>query len=340
MIRFSCNNCEKKLKVPYEYVSKKVKCPGCSTALVVPAPPEPEQPSDEANIFSDLKSDLEQMESQGTVDHEQNEILRESRQQEKQQEIDDTQWHEAPKKKKPKKEASDSSDSSVVKLLLSIALGVVGAAIGAGVWALVALLTFFFLGKLSGMAVVCLGAVTGTGVVIGGHKTGIKLAIISAVLTICGILGGKYIMINVAADTVTAVGRHAMNKQMPKEVHDQIAADPTMLGMAAVFDMYLAGSVSEDNKDEYQTVYFDEDFESASPEIQDLHKVAMARSEEWDRPTRYQKVIAWRNSLFVIDDDTRKKAILRSFSIFEIIGSLVAIGLAFRIGMGHYSHFG
>ena len=337
MIRFSCNNCEKKLKVPYEYVSKKVKCPACDTALVVPQPPAPEQPADEANIFSDLKSDLEMMESQGAADYEQNEIMRESRNQNKEQDIDDSQWHDAPKKKKPKKESNGELKSDMAKLPLAIILGSVGAAIGAGVWALIAIVTFFILGSISGLAVIAIGFVTATGVVISGHTTGLRLAIISALITVCGILGGKFIMVNVFVDTVAASGKHYIQKISPKDIHDEIAQDNTILGMAAVHDLFLEGEVDKVMKDSYQEEYMDGDVTEASVEIQELHTIAMEKGMAWDRPTRYQKVLAWNKSLYDSVGDDVKKSFFKYFSIFEIVGAIFAVALAFRIGMGYYS---
>ena len=338
MIRFSCDNCNKKLKVPYEYVSKKVKCPGCSNALIVPAPPEPEQPADEGNLFSDLKSDLEQMESHGAVDYQQNELLRETREAEREQEIDDSQWHEKPKKKKPKKESSGEGTSDMIKLPLAILLGCIGAAIGAGVWALVSFFGLLFFGGIaSGLAVVAVGFVTGTGAVISGHSTGIKLGAISAIITLCAILGGKYIVVNLIADTATAVGTSYMSKIPPKEIHDYIRQDENILGVAAAFDIYQAAEIDKALYEAYKDEYIEGDFSDVSTDISELHEYAMETGLAWDRPTRYEKVMAWQSSLFEIDKSTRKKAVFKMFNIFEIVGSLFAIGLAFRIGMGHYS---
>jgi phage FluMu protein Com len=36
-ITFSCNSCNKKLRVKDELAGRKVKCPGCATVLQVPA---------------------------------------------------------------------------------------------------------------------------------------------------------------------------------------------------------------------------------------------------------------------------------------------------------------
>lgn len=52
MIRFHCNNCQKKIGVPTQYAGRRVRCPSCQQAVRVPGTEEQEK--SDVSVLSDL----------------------------------------------------------------------------------------------------------------------------------------------------------------------------------------------------------------------------------------------------------------------------------------------
>ncbi len=322
MIRFSCENCEKKLKVPVEYASKRVKCPSCETALVVPEPPAPEQSADEANIFSDLKSDLEMMESQGAADYEQNQALRESRLQDKEQDIDDSQWHETPKKKKPGKSAVGEIAVDAAKLPLAIALGAGGALVGAFLWALVVKITGYEIGWIA----IGVGFLTGLGFTLSGASLNNFTGVIAAVLAVVGIFAGKYIAVTWILNENTTI--------TVENAADLIEMNQDCLAFAAVFEMANNGEISELQQLEHDNAYYDAlDIASISPEIKELHSKALTLGSSWDKRTACQKVVDWFNSQMKEElSGVATQGVIETLGPLDLLFVFLAIATAFRMG--------
>ena len=306
MIRFKCNNCSKKLKVPKEYVNRKVKCPDCETILVVPPATEETDNSD-----GDLRNMLSGLDEGEAIEDERPEPKPAD--------------SEAPEPKLPKKPSPVSgvaADAS--RYLRAVAFGVVAAVIGAFVWAGIAKVTGYELGFVAWG----IGLLTGMGVLMGGAEAGTKLGVTAAVIAICGILGGKVLVINWIYEEYAGESYASMSDDEILNMLNENEEEMFGVAILSLMDDELKNKMQNDTVDE-----------QTEQELERISIQAVALAQTWTDQQKIDNARAGYDRLEASGElydkaGAIKEGLKQSFGVMDIVFMGLAIATAYKMGAG------
>ncbi len=307
MIRFSCNNCSKKLKVPMKYAEHKVKCPDCNSVLVVPQPPQ--QPKEE----NELRNMLSSLDEGETIEHERPAPKSEPA-------TSGLEAFEPPKPAGP----SSAAAASASKFTASVICSCVGALIGAFIWALIAKFTGYEIGYIA----IGVGVLSGFGILFGGAEPSQKLGVTAAVIALCAIIGGKVLVLNWIYDEYAEKPVSAMTD---REILASLDDQENLLGVAifTLMDDNLRDKFSngtELNDDERQQIT-DITIKAGAiagawTDEEKIHNARLTYSF-----TREQGIDADKASII-------KEGLIQSLGIMDLLFAALAVGAAYKLGSG------
>lgn len=215
-----------------------------------------------------------------------------------------------------------------MRALLGIIGGIVGGAIGAGAWGLIAYLTGFEIGWVA----VGVGFVTGVGVAIGTKgRGGVMAGIFAAIISLVAVAGGKFFAVEMAAQKYTK----------SSEFKNEIASiELTEEGMIS----YVADLVVADKTSRNETINWPAGVtaDTASEENDyppELWKDAEARWVALDDATKEQYRLDVRRRMeeaatVLVNTLGAADVFVESFSLFDVLWAFLAVGAAFRAGSG------
>ena len=316
MIRFECDSCSKKLKVPEKYSNRKVKCPSCEHILIVPeAEPQVEEPAVESDADSSgygLRDALSSLEGGEAI-----EVERPVKQPE--QKAANPEYSTSVPMPAKAKKSSDPSESSIV--LKAVIFSVLLASIGSFAWALLAKYTGYEIGYLAWG----IGGLAGAGVLMSGAEKCRKLGVIAAVVAVCAIIGGKALVFSWVYDDVNV--NININDQSDAELLE-LLEDEDVLAFVGIMAIM-------------------------SPEFQDKIDQGIDTDAEWDQLEfdAQQEVLTWDDQQKI--DHTRNAAdklaeifsigsksefmgegVMASLGFMDIIFFGLAIATAYKLGDG------
>lgn len=310
MIRFECDSCSKKLKVPDEYSNRKVKCPSCEHVLVVPKTPLTVETAAETESFGDnnLRDALNSLE--------QGEAIEVERPLEKPEpKAADPEYSIGVPKSAKKK--SDPSDGNI--LLKAVIFSVIMASFGSIAWALLAKFTGYEIGYLAWGV----GGLAGAGVMMSGAEQCRKLGIIAAVVAVCAIIGGKALVVSWAYDDV----QFSFDNKTDAEILELLEDGDVLacVGMMSIITPEFQDKIDQGLDTEEEWEQLGEDAQRLVLTWNDQQKIDNTR-ESADKLT----------ALFTLGSKSEflGQGVLASLGFMDIIFFGLAIATAFKLGNG------
>lgn len=208
------------------------------------------------------------------------------------------------------------------RILIATVGGIIAGAIGAALWAGVA----FALHRELGILAWGLGALVGAGVAAGAKgEVGFHTGLLAAIISIASICAGKYAVVNTVVDdavasTVTDVADHFGEDQAKIYLARQLVTQQVEEGKTLEWP---AGMNANDARNR-------EDFPSAI--VNDVE----ARWNAMDQQARTTYTNSARENVVSTlgqrVEEVKADAFLTTFSLFDILFFILAVGTSFRLG--------
>jgi hypothetical protein len=353
MIKFHCNLCDKKIGVPDNYAGKRVKCPQCHQAVLVPEPEEnqivPELALNDAALSADLLARVESdivssppptisggsKASSRTADTPAVKCLKCGAAVNPDSEFCIACGQPRPVTAAPQEKPSApvAAAKAVATLPLILAGGLGGAIVGATLWAGVAALTKYEIG----WGAWGIGALAGFGLTLFTTRRGVGMGLLAALFAIVGILVGKALIAQWVIMPI--IEKEIKNFQLSDDQIQEMVNDPAKMFSVACLHLVDQGEFDEPfawkvigvhNKGESypaEQKKIDEAQKKASDLVDswsDAEKLAAAKAQSHKFVAKFTNLMKQTKAGFAF-------AFIASFSLIDILWFLLAVASAYKI---------